>query len=109
MCSFGNTAKFEGGGVYQSESETCFDHCVFHQNSSGAAGGGVSNDSSKPTFTNCVFAGNEGGALYIYQSNPVFANCLFSGNSAFVGSAAFLYLGKPTTFNSCSCIIRCRP
>jgi hypothetical protein len=96
-----------GAGMFNSDCSPTLVRCVFTANSSARQAGGLYlGNSSNSSVVNCVFANNaaaeEGGALYIYQSTPVLANGLFSGNTALYGSAAFLYLGGPSTFHSCT-------
>ena len=82
----GNTAKYDGGGMYNDTSSPTLTNVAFISNDAGS-GGGMSNEDGHPTLTNVAFIGNsayEGGGLSNGwdAGNGPLTNVLFSGNSA---------------------------
>jgi hypothetical protein len=99
----GNSASYQGGGVYMRISSGSFTDCVFSDNSSDWHGGGMyCTYYSSPILTGCIFsgnsAGNQGGGLEL--PGPCTASlirCIFYGNSAHYGGAMRCeYCSEPT-------------
>lgn len=102
----GNTAKEEGGGVYNSNhyGTVTLINCIIAGNTAQEEGGGIFNDNHDGvlgkgviTLTNCTISGNsasrcpgsgstgsEGGGVYNANRNGklTLANCIISGNTA---------------------------
>jgi len=80
----GNSAGWEGGGMYNAYSEPTLTNVTFSGNSSGIDGGGMYYHESSPTLTNVTVTGNtassDGGAIYIYNSNLTLTNAIVWGN-----------------------------
>ena len=108
-CSFSdNTSNFEGGGMYNGDSDSnpTVTHCTFSGNSASTEGGGMFNNDCNPTVTHCTFSGNSadfGAGMYNVDisSNLTITNCSFSGNTAnFDGGGIFNIFSTPTVTNS---------
>ncbi|MHC4230024.1 MAG: right-handed parallel beta-helix repeat-containing protein, partial [Planctomycetota bacterium] len=98
-CTFsGNTARYNGGGMYNSYSGPMVTNCTFSGNTAGW-GGGMYNRSSSPTVTNCTFSGNSGGGMFNNNSSPMVTNCTFSGNTYSNGGGMCNRSSSPTVTN----------
>jgi hypothetical protein len=101
-CTFtGNSAFYEGGGMYNDQSNPTVTNCIFTDNSAHF-GGGMSNYKGDPNVTNCKFGGNSGsygGGMRNSSCNVTFSNCTFSSNSANYGGGIYIVSSSPTVLN----------
>lgn len=92
-CNFsGNTADFDGGGLYCYRGSPQLLNCSFSENAASRNGGAMASDDSHPTLTNCIFRGNSagegGGAITYYGASTLtMMNCTLVGNRARLGGA----------------------
>ncbi len=79
-------SSFDGGGMWNWESNPTVINCIFTANMA-RNGGGMYNYQSSPTVTNCTFSDNtissSGGGMYNGGSSPTVTNCKFISNSVF--------------------------
>lgn len=78
-----NTSDYNGGGIYDNESDPDIFNCTFSHNTADIHGGGLYILRSDPTIENCTFSDNSadsGGGLKNWESSPTIEKCLFSGN-----------------------------
>jgi predicted outer membrane repeat protein len=79
----GNTAE-AGGGMYNASGSPTLTDVIFSTNSASSSGGGMYNGSST-TLMNVTFSNNTasaGGGMYNYHSSTTLTNVTFSGNAA---------------------------
>jgi predicted outer membrane repeat protein len=89
-CTFHrNSARRNGGGIYNELGDPTITDCVFSENHGNGAqegGGGVHNARGSLTLRRCWFGGNTsiGGGAGLYNSNasPTVIDTTFDGNSA---------------------------
>jgi hypothetical protein len=87
-CHFvGNTAKQEGGGIYNLSSGGTLVNCDFWANNAVTGAGLLNQYTTNLRLTNCTFANNRatslGGALYnlnTWDSRPTLTNCILWGD-----------------------------
>ncbi len=85
----GNTASFQGGGVYSSVGDVTFTNSAVSGNTA-PEGGGVLNVFGVVTYINSTISGNTaqitGGGIYNFQGQATFSNSVVSGNTAVHGA-----------------------
>lgn len=92
-----NTAKLTGGGMHNQQSNPIVSNVIFITNWAGV-GGGMFNDTSSPVLTDVQFIKNSaylgGGMRNMYDSSPSLTRVIFSQNSAGVGGGMGNYLNS---------------
>lgn len=118
-CTFTINAAYEGGAVYNTNSDPNISNCKFIKNSSnyfyeftespvGGTGGAIYNSQSNIILTNCKFIENlasSGAALYnVYDSNGVITNCKFIRNTANLSNGGAIVNGNYSSpvINACT-------
>ncbi len=117
-CTFTINAAYEGGAIYNINSDPNISNCKFIKNSSnylyeftespvGGTGGAIYNSQSNIILSNCEFIENfasSGAALYnIYEKNGVITNCKFIRNTANLSNGGAIvtgYYSRPV-LNAC--------
>ena len=104
----GNTASYDGGGVYAYASSTRpvhFENCQFIGNATSDNGGGLYGYYA--TSSHCVFthnvASDNGGGIYVYgasSSVSTISNCLVANNTAYRGGGIYSNTGSAGVENS---------
>lgn len=99
-----NTAAFNGGAIFNEDSDILIVDCVFEENTA-YFGGAMDNRDSSPTVVNTKFRNNtatvSGGAVSNFGGSPVFINAVFSGNrSEQVGGAVLSNKSNDIFMNS---------
>jgi len=105
-CTFsGNSAALRGGGMYNIESSPRLTNTTFSGNSAAEDGGGMYNTESSPTLTNCTFSGNTagifGGGMLNIESSPTLTNTIFSGNTTGTFGGGMFNVLSNTTLTNC--------
>jgi hypothetical protein len=81
-----NGNAYEGGGMFNLDSNPTVTGCTFINNRAGTNGGGMFNRDSNPTVIGCMFfnnrASNYGGGMYNWNESPQVTHCTFSCNWA---------------------------
>jgi len=91
----GNSAPWDGGGLYLERSSPYIENCSVTNNHSEASGGGmVLGDLCAPTILNCAIINNtskrDGGGLYSWDSSALkVLGCTIKGNSADSGGGLY--------------------
>jgi hypothetical protein len=100
----GNTASFNGGGIFNNKGVVTLTRCQLTFNTSGAFGGGLSNIAGTVSLQSCfVFqdqAPNFGGGGIDDNGTATLSNCDFDGNTAAEGAG--IYVSKSATLTGCS-------
>jgi parallel beta-helix repeat protein len=100
-CLFVANAAYEGGGMWNFNSDTDVNECTFTDNRVVYAGGGMSNEGGGQTVSNCIFRSNrasQGGGMHNNASAMV-TNCLFTENHALSGGGMRNWGGRPEIVN----------
>jgi len=96
----GNYAGHDGGGMYNTSSSPTLNTVTFSANTAGYDGGGMVNASSLPSLTIVTFSGNfatnAGGGLYNKSSSPALTDVEFLYNSANAGGGLYNDSSYPT-------------
>ncbi|HPI33172.1 MAG TPA: C-type lectin domain-containing protein, partial [candidate division Zixibacteria bacterium] len=92
-CTFsGNTADYNGGGMYNNNASPTVTSCTFSGNTANN-GGGMFNLNASPTVTSCTFSDNSasfsGGGMFNYHASPTVTSCILWGNSAIDGAQIY--------------------
>lgn len=108
-----NSARYGGGGLGVSGSDTVITNCEFIDNTAiledWSRGAAIQNSGGDTIIRNCLFSGNKSnayGAIYQYQGQVDLINCTFAGNMALDGRAAavFAYDNDYTILRARNCI-----
>jgi predicted outer membrane repeat protein len=115
-CTFKiNRARWRGNGgalYVTNDTDPCFVHCNFIENSSNHSGGVGACYGSKARFNNCSFRSNTaqdyGGCFYLSSTETHFRNCEFFGkgntnepDAKLTGGMGFLYDNDASLFEHC--------
>jgi len=110
-------SRYEGGGMYNLNSDPTVRDCVFTGNVIVAytfgiegSGGGMFNEGGRPTVIGCVFRENEllgcsgwlngGGGMFNNDANPLIVDCAFIDNFGNNGGGMMSVNGsRPKVFN----------
>jgi hypothetical protein len=89
-----NTVAYQGGGVFNFNSDMTISSSSFSGNTSSNRGGGVLNFNNSPLIiSNSSFSGNtsglQGGAVCIFRSDMTISSSSFSGNTSNRGGGVF--------------------
>ncbi len=83
-CLFQANVAFQGGALYNNESDPLIDTCTFVANSATGAGAILNHVGSDPLLIDCVLDGNfaesGAGAKMNDSGSPVIVGCTFAGN-----------------------------
>jgi len=99
-CIFIKNSAYSGGGLNIDESFK-FIQCVFKENMAKWSGGGIVNSGSNTIFMDCSFLNNfcywmEGGGIFNGGNQPLFSNCIFWKNEANYGGGMTNFYSSPT-------------
>jgi hypothetical protein len=100
----GNTASFNGGGIFNNKGVVTLTHCQLTFNTSSAFGGGLSNIQGTVSLQSCfVFqdqAPNFGGGGIDDNGTATVSNCEFDGNTAAEGGG--IHVSGTATLTGCA-------
>lgn len=93
----GNSANWDGGGLYAHDATVAVTHCTFEANTAGT-GGGIYSEDCVVDVSSCTFAGNDttynGGGIFL--RDDIRASV---ASSAFVGNTAGSHGGAVASFS----------